>query len=52
MTSIVAFAAYAGGPLQQAIWWGKPWPSAVKELADALIYAVVTGAVFGWLWPR
>jgi hypothetical protein len=52
VTSIVAFAAYAGGPLQQAIWWGKPWPSAVKELADALIYAVVTGAVFGWLWPR
>jgi len=52
VTSIVTFAAYAGGALQQAIWWGKPWRSAAKEMADALIYAVVTGLVFGWLWPR
>ena len=48
----VTFAAYACGSVQQAIWMGKPWGSAGKEIADALIYAVASALVFGWLWPR
>src|SRR5258706_5270410 len=48
----VTFVAYASGSGQQAIWIGKPWTSTGKEVADALIYAVVSAAVFGWLWPR
>jgi len=52
VVGIFAFAAYACGPVQQAIWMGRPWASAGKEVGDALIYAVVTGLAFGWLWPR
>jgi hypothetical protein len=52
MVGIVTFAAYACGSAQQAIWMGKPWGSAGKEIADALIYAIVSALVFGWLWPR
>lgn len=52
IVGIVTFASYAFGAVQQAIWMGKPWRSAVKELGDALIYAVVSALVFGWLWPR
>ena len=48
----VTFVAYACGSVQQAIWMGKPWVSTGKEAADALIYAIVSAAVFGWLWPR
>jgi hypothetical protein len=52
VVSIVTFAAYAGGAVQQAVWMGKPWSSTVKEVGDALIYAIVSALVFGWLWPR
>lgn len=52
ITSAIAFMAYAGGAVQLGIWMGKPWGSVLKEVADAAIYAAVTGAIFGWLWPR
>ena len=50
--SIVTFLAYAGGAAANAIWMGKPWSAAVKEMLDAFIYGLVTACVFGWLWPR
>ena len=53
VVGIVTFAAYATGPLQAAIWMGKPWRSVAKEVGlDALMYAAVSACVFGWLWPR
>jgi hypothetical protein len=52
VVSIVAFFAYGWGAVHQAIWMGKPWGSAVKELIDAFIYGLITAATFGWLWPR
>jgi len=46
----LGFLAYACGSVQQGIWWGKPWASVATDLLDALIYAVVMGATFAWLW--
>jgi len=48
----VSFMAYGFGSIQLAIWMGKPWSSAAKDLADALIYGMLSAGVFGWLWPR
>ncbi|MGZ5039261.1 MAG: hypothetical protein ACXWBQ_00850 [Usitatibacter sp.] len=48
----LSFLAYSGGSIQTAIWMGKPWSSAAKEVLDGIIYAAIAGAVFGWLWPR
>ena len=48
----VAFLAYASGAVPAAIWMGKPWRSAAKELADGFLYGLVTAGAFGWLWPR
>ncbi len=48
----VSFLAYAGGSIPNAIWMGKPWTAALKELLDALIYGAVTAAAFTWLWPH
>jgi hypothetical protein len=48
----VSFLAYGFGSIPGAIWMGKPWGSALKELADALIYGLLSAGVFGWLWPR
>jgi Flp pilus assembly protein TadB len=52
VVSIVTFLAYACGGLQLAIWMGKPWRSAAKEMLDAFIYGMVSALAFAWLWPR
>jgi hypothetical protein len=48
----VTFLAYAAGVFPAAIWMAKPWPVALKEALDGLIYGLVTAGTFGWLWPR
>jgi hypothetical protein len=47
-----AFLAYAGAQIQNSIWRAEPWGNTWKHVLDGLIYAVVTGATFGWLWPK
>ena len=47
-----AFIAYAVGLWQQSIWYSRPWSTTIKLTADGLIYALLTGGTFGWLWPR
>jgi hypothetical protein len=49
---LIAWLAYAGGQIPGAIWMGKPWSIAAKEVLDGLIYGLVTAGAFGWLWPR
>jgi hypothetical protein len=46
-----AFAGYGFGIWQQTIWWGRPWTTTLKSTFDALIYALLTAGIFGWLWP-
>jgi len=48
----IGFLAYAAGQLPAAIWMGKPWSVAWKEVFDGLVYGLVTAGTFGWLWPR
>ena len=49
--STVAFLGYALSHVQDSIWKGMQWSITCKFLFDGLIYALVTGGVFGWLWP-
>jgi hypothetical protein len=46
-----AFIAYAAGLWQQSIWYNRPWSTTMKHTLDGLIYGLLTGGVFGWLWP-
>jgi hypothetical protein len=48
----LTFLAYAGGSFQNSIWMGKTWSSTGKDVLDAVIFAAITAATFGWLWPR
>jgi hypothetical protein len=48
----VSFLTYGFGSIPMGIWMGKPWSSVIKDLADALIYGLLSAGVFGWLWPR
>ncbi len=45
----VAFVAYGLGYIQDSIWFGRPWSITAKSFFDALLYALLTGGVFGWL---
>jgi hypothetical protein len=46
-----AFIAYAVGLWQQSIWYNRPWSTTLKLTLDGLIYGLLTGGAFGWLWP-
>lgn len=45
-----AFMGYGLGIFQDAIWGSRSWSSTWKSGFDALIYGLVTGGTFGWLW--
>jgi hypothetical protein len=51
VVALTTFLAYSAGSVSDGIWYGRTWRSVSKDLLDALIYAVVSGAVFAWLWP-
>jgi len=46
-----AFIGYAVALLQMSIWYKRSWSLTVKAMVDGLIYALLTGGTFGWLWP-
>lgn len=46
-----AFTGYSLALLQNSIWYKRKWSSTFKSMFDGLIYALVTAATFGWLWP-
>ncbi len=45
-----AFIAYAAGVWPQSIWYSRPWSTTLKFTLDGLIYGLLTGGTFGWLW--
>ncbi len=49
--STTAFLGYAAGEAIASIWKGQPWGMTIKHIFDGLVYALLTGGVFGWLWP-
>ena len=51
VVSTVAFLAFGFGSIPYAIWFGQPWTPVIKGLVDALVYGLIMGAVFMWLWP-
>jgi hypothetical protein len=47
-----AFISYSVALWQMTIWLGRAWSTTIKATVDGLIYALLTAATFGWLWPR
>ena len=48
----VAFVGYAMAQLHESIWWGRRWSWTIRNMLDGLLYGLLTGGTFGWLWPR
>ncbi|HVH10345.1 MAG TPA: hypothetical protein VM736_11160 [Gemmatimonadales bacterium] len=49
---VTAFLGYALALWQMSIWWGRAWATTIRATIDGLIYAFLTAAAFGWLWPH
>jgi hypothetical protein len=47
-----AFVAYGLAMWHESIWYGRRWTTTLKFTIDGLVYGLLTGAAFGWLWPR
>ena len=48
----IAFMGYALALPQFSIWYKRNWGTTIKSLVDGLLYGLLTGGTFGWLWPR
>jgi len=51
LAGTIAVLAHAGALVPESIWWGRPWPSTLKTVADGVVSGLLTGATFAWLWP-
>ncbi len=51
VTGAVAFCGYGLGLFQNSIWHKRSWSSTLKFIFDGLVYGLLTGGFFGWLWP-
>lgn len=51
ITSTVAFAGYALAVWQSWIWYSRDLGYVIRATIDGLVYALLTGGIFGWLWP-
>ena len=51
-TGTTAFVAFTVALWQMSIWYRRAWSMSLKATVDGLIYALLIGGVFGWLWPR
>jgi len=49
---VTAFLGYSLALCQMSIWYSRAWGTTIKATVDGLLYALVTGATFGWLWPN
>lgn len=47
-----AILGYAFAHFQEAIWKGLSWRIAFQFFLDGVVYGLVTGATFAWLWPE
>lgn len=47
-----AFIGYSLALWQDTIWYRKKTSTTIKNTIDGMIYGLVTGGTFGWLWPN
>jgi hypothetical protein len=52
LTATATWMAYGFAFVADSIWYFRPWHLTWKNLFDALIYGLLSGGIFGWLWPE
>lgn len=52
LTAAIAFIAHSVALVQMSIWYGRSWMLTLKGVVDGVLYGLLTGGTFGWLWPH
>ena len=52
VTGAIATIGYAFSNISDSIWKGQKWSTSFKFVCDGIVYGLVTGGTFGWLWPE
>jgi hypothetical protein len=52
LAAVVAFMGYFLALCELSIWYRRSWGLTFKGALDGVIYGLLTGGVFGWLWPH
>lgn len=52
VVATATWLAYGFGLVAESIWYFRPWHLTWKNLFDALVYGLLSGGIFGWLWPE
>lgn len=50
--ALTSFLGYSAALWQMSIWYRRSWNTTIKSTVDGVIYALLTAAVFWWLWPQ
>ena len=51
ITGTVAVIAYVFGAIPHAIFVGRMLRSVIMDIIDGVVYGLLTGLIFAWLWP-
>ena len=51
VTGTAAFLGHCGALFPRSIFFGVSWSMTWKEVADGILYALLTAGTFAWLWP-
>lgn len=52
LAGCTAFVGYSLAHMQRSIWYGQAWSTTAKNMFDGLVYGLITGGTFGWMWPE
>jgi hypothetical protein len=52
VTASCMLLAFCSNLFSDAIWKGLPMRGVLMHLFDGVVYALVAGGIFGWLWPE
>ncbi len=52
LSAVIVFCCYSMAHWQNWIWWGKSTRYTLTYTVDGVLFAIVTGATLGWLWPK
>src|SRR5690606_1984858 len=51
LVAVVTVITYTLAPFSLGRWSGQPWRSVIKHAVDGVVFGLIAGAVFAWLWP-
>ena len=52
LTGTIAIASHTLALFPESIWMWRPWTATWKSACDSIVYGLITGLVFAFLWPH